>query len=92
MMTALNRFPQYASEIAIRDGDWQGIPSSTLLPSGRGGTTVSPKADSCGDFKEDKTDPFVNLQRHVIQHRIFPPTDNHRKRAPVRRYSPRPSP
>lgn len=73
MMTALNRFPQHASETAIRDGDWQGIPSSTLLPSLLDGTIVSPKAGSYGDFKEDKTDPFVNLHRRVIQHRSFPP-------------------
>jgi len=61
MMTALNRFPQYASETAIRHGDWQEIPSSTLLPSGLGGNIASPKADGYGNFKEEKIDPFFNL-------------------------------
>lgn len=61
IVTALNRFPQYGSETVIRDRDWQGIPSSTLLPSGVGGTVMFPKAGSYGDFKEDKTDPIFNL-------------------------------
>lgn len=66
-MTVLNRFLQYASETAIEDRDWQGIPSSTVLPSGLGETTAFLRTDSYGGFKEE-TDPFVNLQICVIRY------------------------
>lgn len=60
IMTVLNRFLQYASETTIEDRDWQGIPSSTGLPSGLGETTAFLRTDSYGGFKEE-TDPFANL-------------------------------